>query len=101
MRVIFSSNILNSKFLYYHHNLLAGFDGNVRRPRFKCGTRARGAPLFGKTSILSLWPTVIYYKRFFRKIGGFGLPFYVIGIGMILLGPLNMVVIPKIESKFY
>lgn len=36
----------------------------------------------------------------FRKIGGFGLPFYVIGVGMILLGPLNMIVIPRIESIY-
>lgn len=35
----------------------------------------------------------------FRKIGGFGLPFYVIGVCLILLTPLNMLVIPRIESN--
>lgn len=37
--------------------------------------------------------------HFSRKIGGFGLPFYVIGIAVTLLAPFNFFLIPPLESN--
>lgn len=60
---------------------------------------ALGGLLFSVSNLYVLLVTAVSsIINIFRKIGGFGLPFYVIGVGMILLGPLNMIVIPKFES---
>lgn len=75
-----------------------GPNGNLRRARPKRGTSLGRATFLGKSPPWCCFaPSSII--TIFRKIGGFGLPFYVIGVGMILLGPLNMIVIPKIESN--
>lgn len=49
---------------------------------------------------LPIFLFILYMIHFSRKIGGFGLPFYVIGIAVTLLAPMNFFLIPKLESKF-
>lgn len=95
VRVIQSQSKQNHNINYF---LLLGFNGDLRRAGPKRGTSPGRATLLGKSPPWCCFaPSSII--NIFRKIGGFGLPFYVIGVGMVLLAPLNMIVIPKIESN--
>lgn len=35
-----------------------------------------------------------------RQLGGFGMPFFVLGIAMVVIVPLNLWMLPTIESKY-